>query len=106
MPTNEKAMNAYIAEALEAQSPPNYRVNAERTGQARLGNTSPDFIMSMPLRIAGHHRVGVRRAGGQRCQGALGLRVQRLPEVRRLCSLSATAAHSVIFSISAEILGK
>ena len=48
MPTNEKAMNAYIAEALEAQSPPNYRVNAEQTGQARRGNTSPDFIMSMP----------------------------------------------------------
>lgn len=45
MPTNEKAMNAYIAEALEAQSPPGYSVNA---GQARLGNTSPDFIMSMP----------------------------------------------------------
>ena len=48
MPTNEKAMNAYIAEALEAQSPPGYSVNAEQTGQARLGNTSPDFIMSMP----------------------------------------------------------
>ena len=48
MPTNEKAMNAYIAEALEAQAPPGCRVSAEQTGAARLGNTSPDFIVSMP----------------------------------------------------------
>ena len=99
-------MNAYIAEALEAQSPPNYRVNAERTGQARQGNTSPDFIMSMPYGIAGHHRVGIRHAGGQRRQGAPGLRIQRLPEARRSCLLSETAARSVILAISAAILGK
>ena len=45
---NEKAMNAYIAEALEAQAPPGYRVEAEATGRARAGGTSPDFIVSMP----------------------------------------------------------
>ena len=46
--TNEKAMNAYIAEAMEAQAPPGYRVDAEQTGAARRGSASPDIIVAMP----------------------------------------------------------
>lgn len=48
MITNERAMNAYIAEAMEELAPLNYRVNAELQGQGRLDATTPDIIVSMP----------------------------------------------------------
>lgn len=48
MPINERAMNAYIAQAIEKLAPPNYRVNAEDHGQGRLDAATPDIIVSMP----------------------------------------------------------
>ena len=48
MAVDEKAMNAYIAQAMERQAPPNYLVEAEQHGRARRGNTSPDIIVRMP----------------------------------------------------------
>ena len=48
MITNERAMNAYIAQDMEELAPPNYRVNAELQGQGRLDATTPDIIVSMP----------------------------------------------------------
>lgn len=48
MAIDEKAMNAYISEALEMQAPPNYTFTAEQHGQGRLDNTSPDIVAYMP----------------------------------------------------------
>ncbi len=48
MAVDEKAMNAYIAQAMEKQAPPNYLVEAEQHGRARRGHTSPDIIVRMP----------------------------------------------------------
>ena len=48
MATDEKAMNAYIAQAMERQAPRQYRVEAERHGRARRGHTSPDIVVYMP----------------------------------------------------------
>ena len=51
MAIDEKAMNGYIAEAMELQSPRGYRVTAERHGQALHGHTSPDIVVDMPYRL-------------------------------------------------------
>lgn len=48
MPINERALNAYIAQAMEELAPLNYRVNAELQGQGRLDATTPDIVVSMP----------------------------------------------------------
>ena len=48
MTIDEKTMNGYIAEAMEKQAPPNWRVDAEVHGQARIGSTSPDIVVNMP----------------------------------------------------------
>ena len=48
MAINERAMNAYIAEAMQEFAPPNYTVRVEEHGVALEGNTSPDFIVEMP----------------------------------------------------------
>lgn len=48
MPINERALNAYIALAMENLAPPNYKVNAELQGQGRLDATTPDIVVSMP----------------------------------------------------------
>ena len=48
MAMDEKALNAFIAQAMERQAPPGYRLQAEQHGQARLGHTSPDIVVRMP----------------------------------------------------------
>ena len=48
MAIDERVMNGYIAEAMEAQSPRGYQVTAERHGQARHGHTNPDIVVYMP----------------------------------------------------------
>ncbi len=48
MAINETAMNGFIAEAMELQAPPNYRVDAEQSGTARRGNARPDIVVNMP----------------------------------------------------------
>ena len=48
MAMDEKALNAFIAQALERQAPRGYQVQVEQHGQARLGNTSPDIVVHMP----------------------------------------------------------
>ena len=48
MATDEKAMNAYLAQALERQAPPRYRVAAEQHRRARRGAASPDLVVQMP----------------------------------------------------------
>ena len=71
MPTsiNEKAMNAYIAEALEAQAPPGYRVEAEVTGSALAGGASPDFIQ---LHAPIYHRRAYYLYGASAANGGMG----------------------------------
>ena len=49
--TNERTMNGYIADAMEKQAPRNYRVDAERQGQGRRGNTAPDIVVYMPYEL-------------------------------------------------------
>ena len=51
MPINERAMNGYIAQAMEKQAPPNYRVDAERQGTARSGAATPDIVVHMPYEL-------------------------------------------------------
>ena len=48
MAMDEKAINGFIAQAMEELAPPNYRLYAEQHGQARQGNTSPDIVVHMP----------------------------------------------------------
>ncbi len=48
MAIDEKAMNGYIAAAMEKQAPPDWRVEAEQHGLARRGSTSPDIVVYMP----------------------------------------------------------
>ena len=48
MATDEKALNAYLAQAMERQAPPRYRVAAEQHGRARRGAASPDLVVQMP----------------------------------------------------------
>ena len=48
MAMDEKALNAFIAQAMELQAPRGYLVQAEQHGQARYGNTSPDMVVRMP----------------------------------------------------------
>ena len=48
MAMDEKALNGFIAQAMEELAPPNYRLQAEQHGQARQGNTSPDIVVHMP----------------------------------------------------------
>ena len=45
---DERVLNGYIAQAMEKQAPPGYKVVPEVHGQARLGNTSPDLVVRMP----------------------------------------------------------
>ena len=51
MAIDEKAMNAYIAQAMERQAPPHYHVEAERHGRARRGHTIPDIVVRMPYNL-------------------------------------------------------
>ena len=48
MAIDEKAMNGYIAAAMEKQAPPDWRVEAEQHGLARRGSTTPDIVFYMP----------------------------------------------------------
>ena len=48
MAMDEKALNGFIAQALERQAPRGYSVLVEQHGQARLDHTSPDIIVQMP----------------------------------------------------------
>ena len=48
MAMDEKALNAFIAQAMERQAPRGYQVQVEQHGQARLGHTSPDIVVRMP----------------------------------------------------------
>ena len=48
MAMDEKALNAFIAQTMERRAPRGYTVQAERHGQARRGNTSPDIVVRMP----------------------------------------------------------
>ena len=48
MAMNERALNAFIAVAMERQAPPNYRFAAEQSGTARSGNATPDIVARMP----------------------------------------------------------
>ena len=45
---NEKAMNAFIAQAMEELAPNGYEVHPEVHGQAIQGSTSPDLVVEMP----------------------------------------------------------
>ena len=45
---DEKAMNGFIAEAMETQAPPKWEVGPEQHGTAQSGNKSPDIIVRMP----------------------------------------------------------
>lgn len=45
---DEKAMNGFIAEAMELQAPPKWEVGPEQHGQARRGATTPDIVVRMP----------------------------------------------------------
>lgn len=45
---DEKAMNGFIAEAMELQAPPKWEVGPEQHRQARRGNTTPDIVVRMP----------------------------------------------------------
>ena len=45
---NEKVLNGYIAQAMEKQAPPGFRVGPEIHGQAMLGSTLPDIVVKMP----------------------------------------------------------
>lgn len=48
MAMNERALNAFIAAAMQRQAPPNYRFAAEQSGTARRGNATPDIVAHMP----------------------------------------------------------
>ena len=48
---DEKAMNGFIAEAMESQAPPKWEVGPEQHGQARLGTTTPDIVVRMPYSL-------------------------------------------------------
>ena len=48
MAMDEKALNAFIGQAMEKQAPRNYTVQVEQHGRARRGNTSPDIVVHMP----------------------------------------------------------
>ena len=48
---DEKAMNGYIARAMELLAPPGYSVWPEVHGQALSGGTSPDIVVRMPFNL-------------------------------------------------------
>ncbi len=48
MAMNERALNAFIAEAMERQAPPGYEFPPEESGTARSGNATPDIVAHMP----------------------------------------------------------
>ncbi len=45
---DEKALNGFIAQAMEKMAPPHYEVGPEIHGQATLDNTTPDIVVRMP----------------------------------------------------------
>ncbi len=45
---DEKALNGFIAQAMEKLAPPHYEVGPEIHGQATLDNTTPDIVVRMP----------------------------------------------------------
>ena len=45
---NEKALNGFIAAAMERLAPPGYTLDAEPTGQGKQTGTSPDIVVHMP----------------------------------------------------------
>ena len=48
MAMNERALNAFIAVAMERQAPPGYEFPPEESGTARSGNATPDIVAHMP----------------------------------------------------------
>ena len=48
MAMNERALNAFIAAAMERQAPPGYKFRPEESGTARRGNATPDIVVEMP----------------------------------------------------------
>ena len=48
MAMNERALNAFIAVAMERQAPPGYKFRPEQSGTARSGNATPDIVAHMP----------------------------------------------------------
>ena len=48
MAMNERALNAFIAAAMERQAPPGYKFRPEQSGTARRGNATPDIVAHMP----------------------------------------------------------
>lgn len=48
MAMNERALNAFIAAAMQRQAPPGYEFPPEESGTARSGNATPDIVAHMP----------------------------------------------------------
>ena len=48
MAMNERALNAFIAAAMERQAPPGYKFRPEQSGTARRGSATPDIVAHMP----------------------------------------------------------
>ena len=48
MAMNERALNAFIAAAMERQAPPGYKFRPEESGTARRGGATPDIVVEMP----------------------------------------------------------
>ena len=48
MAMNERALNGFIATAMERQAPPGYKFRPEQSGTARRGNATPDIVVEMP----------------------------------------------------------
>ena len=55
MAINERAMNGYLAEAMESQAPPRYQVVAENQGQAPTGRNHPRHSGLHALQPPVHH---------------------------------------------------
>ena len=48
MPINERAMNGFIADAMQDQAPPGYTIDPEMSGQGKQTGTTPDIVVRMP----------------------------------------------------------
>ena len=52
MPTiNERALNGFIADAMQDQAPPGYEIEAEMSGQGKQTGTTPDIVVNMPYNL-------------------------------------------------------
>lgn len=51
MAMNERALNAYIADALEEQAPPGFRCEVEPSGTEREGLRVPDILVKLPYQL-------------------------------------------------------